>query len=93
MRRGFLCGSQSGGNDLLTVDWFTFADQPVDDVRRRFHIVPKHDGAWDAGSVSPWEQGGISPFQAQQGRDVAAAADVPYESFGAEPGEVISTDV
>lgn len=92
MRRGFLCGTRSGGNDLLTVDWFALADEPVEDVRRRLHIVPKHDGAWEAGSVTPWERGGISPFQTQHGREVADSAGAPYQSFGAEPGAIVEAD-
>lgn len=93
MRRGFLCGTRSGGNDLLAVDWFSLADLPLEEVRRRFHIVPKHDGAWEAGSVTAWERGGISPFQFQQGVDVAAAEGVSYESHGASPGPVMPVGV
>jgi hypothetical protein len=85
MRRGFLCGTRAGGEDLLSIDWFALADQPLEDVRRRFHVVPKRQDAWEAGSVTAWEQGGISPFQYQQGQDAAAAVGRTYRNHGATP--------
>ena len=85
MRRGFLSGTRGNGDDLLGVDWFAIADQPVEDVRRTLHIVPKHQDAWEAGSVTPWEQGGISPFQHRHGENSAATANRPYQSYGASP--------
>jgi hypothetical protein len=85
MRRGFLCGTRSGGNDLLSINWFNLADDPLEDVRRQFHVVPKNQDAWEAGSVTAWEQGGISPFQHQQGRDVADNKYISYASHGASP--------
>ncbi|HYF47605.1 MAG TPA: hypothetical protein VD926_15425 [Acidimicrobiales bacterium] len=76
------------GIDLLAVDWFEHADKPVAQVRAEFFL----DGAADkrpvavaAGSVGPWEKGGISPFQAQAGRELAEAEGRPYEAYGAEP--------
>jgi hypothetical protein len=83
MRRGALVG---GSVDFLAVDWFELAPLPVDEVRRRFGIVGKSDGAVAAGSVGPWERGGISQFQLGGGRDAATAAGRPYESFGADVG-------
>jgi hypothetical protein len=71
--------------DLLKVDWFAYADQPLDDVRRAFNIIPKSEAAWAAGSVSPWERGGISPYQCDYGRKRAAEHGRPYESYGAAP--------
>jgi hypothetical protein len=37
-----------------------------------------------AGSVGPWEPGGISPFQERFGKELAAKENRPYESFGAK---------
>jgi len=85
MRRGFLCGTRSGGNDLLGIDWFTHADESLEDVRRRYHIVPKRQDAWEQGSVTAWERGGISPFQHQAGQQAAASSGRPYRSYGASP--------
>lgn len=92
MRRGALCGwhmtprREDGRSvDLMTVDWFQYADRPLTEVREEFAVVPKSEQAVAAGSVTPWELGGISPFQHRQGQDVAAAAGVPYDSFGASP--------
>ncbi len=78
MRRGALCGK-----DLMGVDWFAYADAPVEEVRRALNIVAKGDVARAAGSVGPWEQGGISPYQANSGRKLAEAEGRPYEGFGA----------
>lgn len=83
MRRGFICGTTSGGQDLLAVDWFAHANHPLEDVRRRFHIVPKRQDAWEAGSVTAWERGGISPFQLASGQAAAKERDEPYRSYGA----------
>lgn len=85
MRRGFLCGTRAGGEDLLGVDWFAIADEPLEDLRRRYHIVPKRQDAWEAGSVTAWERGGMSPFQYQQGDEVARRAGREYRSHGASP--------
>jgi hypothetical protein len=80
MRRGALV---AGSVDFMRLDWFGLADRSVDDVRREFGIVPKSDGAVSAGSVGPWEPGGISEYQWNAGQRRAATADTPYESFGA----------
>lgn len=85
MRRGFLCGTRAGGQDLLTIDWFSHANEPLEDVRRHFHVVPKRQDAWEAGSVTAWEHGGISPFQHATGQTAAAKTGRPYESYGASP--------
>ncbi|MCU1428428.1 MAG: hypothetical protein JWL83_2428 [Actinomycetia bacterium] len=63
MYRGAMCGK-----DLLAVDWFEYADWPLDAVRREFNIVDKSVEAIDAGSVGPWHPDGISPFQLEAGR-------------------------
>lgn len=87
LRRGAL--SHGSGDapdvDLLAVDWFAIAHEPVDDLRRRFGIVAKSPEATAAGSVGPWEPGGISTFQHDQGTQHANAIGVPYQSFGATP--------
>jgi hypothetical protein len=57
----------------------------VEEARARLHVRPKSDGALEAGSVGPWEPGGISPYQAGSGAAQAEAEDRPYESYGAEP--------
>jgi hypothetical protein len=57
----------------------------VEDVRAHFCVSPKSAGAIEAGSVGPWELGGISPFQERSGRALAASLGRPYEAFGAAP--------
>jgi hypothetical protein len=78
---------RSDETDLLATDWFEHADRQLDDVRTDFGLVPKSTRAITAGSVSPWELGGISPFQYEQGQRVAEAEARPYESYGASPLE------
>jgi hypothetical protein len=89
MRRGALCSDGVTGSesiDYLRVDWFDLAPLPLDDVRRRFHVTPKADVALAAGSVGPWERGGISPFQERCGRELAEREGRAYESYGATGG-------
>ena len=43
-------------------------DRPVDDVRAEFGVVAKSERAIEAGSVGPWEPGGISPYQYECGQ-------------------------
>jgi hypothetical protein len=86
MRRGALCHDSVTGNDsidFLRIDWFQLAPMPVVDVRARFGVRPKSAAAMTAGSVGPWEAGGISPFQLNAGRRFTAQLGVPYDSFGA----------
>jgi hypothetical protein len=85
MRRGALCAAHAGGPDLLRIDWFEHAVRPVDEVRAEFGVVPKAEHAVDAGSVTAWEPGGISPFQYECGRKAAEAAGREYDSYGARP--------
>jgi hypothetical protein len=80
MRRGALVG---GSVDFLDIDWFAIADQPVEDLRRRFGVVAKSAGALAAGSVGPWEAGGISAYQWKCGQELAGATSAAYDSFGA----------
>ena len=80
MRRGALV---DGSVDFLAVDWFELAALPIDEVRARFGVVPKDPGAIAAGSVGPWEPGGISEYQDRTGREHAASLGQPYDAFGA----------
>jgi hypothetical protein len=86
MRRGALCHDRRTGSDsidFLAVDWFELANLPLDDARALFSIPPKASDALEAGSVGPWETGGISPFQLHSGQDAARAAGSAYDSYGA----------
>jgi hypothetical protein len=80
MRRGALV---QGSVDFLTVDWFDLAPLAVGAARERFGVVAKSADAEAAGSVGPWEPGGISEYQARAGRDLADREGRPYEAFGA----------
>lgn len=71
--------------DLLGTDWFELADRPVEELREAFGVVPKSDAALAAGSVGPWEPGGISPYQWTTAREAAEAEGRPYEAYGASP--------
>ena len=82
MYRGARCACTG---DLLKVDWFSYADRPLEDVRREFGVIPKSEAAYEAGSVTPWETGGISKHQYDYGRRRAEEAGVAYECFGAVP--------
>jgi hypothetical protein len=73
--------------DLLATDWFAYADWPVDEVRAYFGLLAKAPRAIEAGSVGPWEPGGISPFQYARGRELAAVEGRPHFSYGALPPE------
>jgi hypothetical protein len=80
MRRGALC---HGSIDFLRTDWFSLADRTVEEVRTSFGVTPKSPGAGAAGSVGPWEVGGISPFQVAAGRALSDSLGRPYEPYGA----------
>jgi hypothetical protein len=87
MRRGALCHdivSGSSSIDYMAADWFDLADQSLEDVRHRFSVTPKSAAALAAGSVGPWEAGGISPFQLDSGNRLAQQEGRTYESFGAQ---------
>jgi hypothetical protein len=86
MVRGARCHDDVTGSDsidFLQMDWFAVADRSCEELRKRFHLVPKSQAALAAGSVGPWERGGISPFQMNAGRMLAVAQDRPYEAHGA----------
>jgi hypothetical protein len=71
--------------DFLRIDWFDLAPLPLAEARARFALRPRSPLALEAGSVSAWEPGGISPFQLRSGRTRAAETGRAYESYGAEP--------
>jgi hypothetical protein len=87
MRRGAMSHGLGGAPDvdLLEVDWFEIADQPLDVVRSEFGVVAKSGGAVASGSVGPWQPGGISDFQFKTGRTAAAAEGRCYDAHGATP--------
>jgi hypothetical protein len=102
MRRGARCtdiANNSDSIDFLRLDWFDLAPLPVDQVRTRFCLQDKSAAAIEAGSVGPWGPGGISPYQLNAGRELAAHQGRRYESFGAsladgtEPWEIARCDV
>jgi hypothetical protein len=86
MRRGALCSDAVTGDDsidYLQIDWFELAALPLVDVRARFGVIARSDAAVAAGSITPWEPGGISPFQLASGEQLAAREGRDYDSFGA----------
>jgi hypothetical protein len=86
MRRGALCHDNETGSDsidFLALDWLSLADQPVDALRARFSLVAKSEKAVAAGSVGPWQKGGISPFQMNAGREAAERRGRGYDAHGA----------
>ncbi|GAA1988749.1 hypothetical protein [Catenulispora subtropica] len=75
LRRAALC---TGSNDFMATDWFAVADKPVAVLRRELMLPGKSDEAVAAGSVGPWDAGGISPFQLDAGRKLAEAEGREY---------------
>lgn len=89
MRRGALCHDTVTGSDsidFLRIDWFDVAGMTIDAARSRFCLPPKAPEAIAAGSVGPWERGGISEFQQAAGRRLAAGEGRQYDGRGATPG-------
>ncbi|MEE8600844.1 hypothetical protein [Euzebya tangerina] len=82
LRRGALT---DGSVDFLAVDWFDLAEQTPEQLRDHFGVRPKAEEAVRAGSVGPWDPGGISPFQVRAGRALADDRGREYRSFGATP--------
>lgn len=81
MRRGAQC---HGSVDFLRLDWFDLADLSVAEARARFGVSAKSTDATVAGSVGPWEVGGISPFQVRAGIALANSSGLPYDAHGAK---------
>lgn len=80
MRRGALV---HGSIDFMRLDWFAVAHRPVDELRAEWGVVAKSADAIAAGSVGPWEPGGISEYQDGAGRRHAEALGIDYDAFGA----------
>lgn len=74
----FLRGARCG-KDLMTIDWFDYAACPIDDVREELGIIPKCAEAIAAGSATPWEDAGITPYQLRMGQAMADIQHRPYE--------------
>jgi hypothetical protein len=80
LRRGALC---AGSTDFLGLDWFAVADRPVAVLRAELVLPPKSAEALGAGSVGPWQAGGISPFQLASGKRMADQLGIEYDPRGA----------
>ena len=77
---------RSNETDLLATDWFQHADRQLDELRADFGLLDKSARARDAGSVSPFEPGGISPFQYENGQRVGRSrATVPTTPTARSP--------
>lgn len=79
-------GNGRQGIDLLAVDWFAHADEAVDELRHAYGL--DGDGAKSleakvAGSVGPFQPGGLLASHVQWGKDLAEREGRPYEMFGA----------
>lgn len=87
LRRGAQSHGLDGAPDvdLLGVDWIALADRSVDELRTAFGIVPKAPAAIAAGSVGPWEPGGISEHQHATAVELARREGRAYEAYGAAP--------
>jgi hypothetical protein len=72
-----------GDCDLLSADWFARADQPLEDLRTNLYLPAKSPRATAAGSVGPWDPGGISEYQLNLGQMRARESGGTYESWGA----------
>jgi hypothetical protein len=86
LARGAWCRDVVTGSDsidFLQLDWFTIADLPLDEARARFSLRPKSPATVAAGSVGPWDPGGISPFQVRSGQAMAEREGREYEAYGA----------
>src|SRR6266498_213962 len=82
MRRGALT---QGSHDFLDIDWFALADRPLPVIRREIGLVPKDAAAVTAGSVGPWQTGGISDYQIASARAAAAADAREYVPWAPDP--------
>ncbi len=82
MRRGALT---TGSHDLLDLDWFAIADRPIAVVRREIGLVGKSRDALRAGSVGPWEPGGITEYQLGSARRAAEREGREYRPWAPKP--------
>jgi hypothetical protein len=68
LRRGALARPDGDvDKKFLAIDWFAYAELPVEEVRQRFRIPEKSERALAAGSVGLWHPDGISEFQRNAG--------------------------
>ena len=75
----------TNGIDLLGEDWFGQADEELTVLRDKYGFTgpgAKSLEAKVAGSVGPFEPGGITPAQVGWGVDMAAAEGHDYEPYG-----------
>jgi hypothetical protein len=92
MRRGALCRDRElsvDSIDFMRLDWFSLADRTIDEVRERFCVPDRSKAAVDAGSVGPWDAGGISPFQLAAGQALAERQSRIYSSHGASLADTV----
>ncbi len=91
MRRGALSHGLHGAPDVdfMALDWFEHAATPVEELRDLFGIPDKSAAAIAAGSVTPWEPGGMSETQLEMGRTLASELGIEYDSHGASPEALI----
>ena len=75
------------GESLMDLDWFEFAERPVDEMRAHFRVPPKRPDIADL-SPGPFDLGGFTIFQLDMGKRIAAEEGRPYDSFGATPYDV-----
>ncbi|KAA0021944.1 hypothetical protein [Antrihabitans cavernicola] len=80
LRRAALC---AGSTDFLGKDWFAVANRPVAVLRAELELPPKSVEATAAGSVGPWQPGGISLYQLAAGRRLAEQRHRTYDPRGA----------
>jgi hypothetical protein len=71
LRRGKVIAEQLG-KDLFTIDYHVLAPRQVDEVRVELHIPPKSPDAVAAGSVGLFDPEGMSEYQREAGRRMAA---------------------
>jgi len=81
MRRG---AETTGSHDFLDLDWFALADRPLAVVRAEIGVRPKSAGAIAAGSVSPWEPGGITEYQLRAAASAALVARIERPPWSAD---------
>ena len=82
MRRGALV---PGSVDFLELDWFDLADRPVPVLRQELGVPAKGPDAVAAGSVGPWQAGGISPFQLAAAQRRAESLGLALEPWHPDP--------
>ncbi len=82
MRRG---AQTIGSHDLLDLDWFAIADRPTTVVRQEIGLTPKSGAALDAGSVGPWQAGGITTYQLESARRLALGNGAEHRAWAPDP--------